>query len=160
MPTTCGHTDSKGTYCQWGGHGAHYYYTPGDKESMDRARAKADAQGAAAHASGWQGKGDRDDILDEEDEENMEDEKCPECALKALPDVKPNEDEQTYVSRCIAFETEHSPNRPADQISRMCYEKYRTATGKKSEDSLEKAVALYNEIKADFEKIKSAKPKN
>jgi hypothetical protein len=53
MPTTCGHKDSKGTYCQWGGHGAHYYYTPGDKESMERARKKADAQGAAVHSTGW-----------------------------------------------------------------------------------------------------------
>lgn len=53
MPTTCGHQDSKGTYCKWGESGAHYYYTPGDKESMERARKKADAQGAAVHSTGW-----------------------------------------------------------------------------------------------------------
>ena len=41
MPTKCGKKDSKGTYCQWGSHGAHYYYTPGDKASMEKARKKA-----------------------------------------------------------------------------------------------------------------------
>jgi len=58
MPTTCGHSDSKGTYCKWGNSGAHYYYTPGDKESMERARKKADAQGAAVHSTGWHEKGE------------------------------------------------------------------------------------------------------
>jgi len=55
MPTKCGKKDSKGTYCQWGSHGAHYYYTPGDKASMEKARKKADAQGAAAYAHGYRG---------------------------------------------------------------------------------------------------------
>lgn len=55
MPVTCGHVDSKGTYCIWGEQGAHYYYTPGDKESMERARSKATSQGRAAHAHGYRG---------------------------------------------------------------------------------------------------------
>jgi len=55
MPTKCGLHDSKGYFCRWGGHGKKYYYTKGDKDSMERARKKADAQGQAAHASGYQG---------------------------------------------------------------------------------------------------------
>lgn len=53
MPTHCGKKDSKGYYCQWGSHGAHYYYTKGNKASMAGARAKADKQGRAARASGY-----------------------------------------------------------------------------------------------------------
>lgn len=49
----------------------------------------------------------------------------------ALPKVKPGEKESTYVSRCIRFETKRSPDRPKDQIQRMCYERYREATGGK-----------------------------
>lgn len=55
MPTTCGHKDSKGYFCRWGGHGAHYYYTPGDEASKKEAKKKANAQGAAAHANGYEG---------------------------------------------------------------------------------------------------------
>ena len=47
IPTKCGQTDSKGTFCRWGGKGKKYYYTPGDKASMARARKKADKQGRA-----------------------------------------------------------------------------------------------------------------
>ena len=57
MPTRCGLRDNSGTYCQWGSQ-AKYYYTPGDKSSMERARSKADAQGRAIRASGWTGKSD------------------------------------------------------------------------------------------------------
>lgn len=56
MPVTCGHRDKKGAYCIWGKQGAHYYYTPGDKASKERARKKAAKQGAAARASGYKGK--------------------------------------------------------------------------------------------------------
>jgi len=55
MPTRCGLKDSKGYFCRWGSHGKKYYYKKGDKASMERARKKADKQGAAAHASGYQG---------------------------------------------------------------------------------------------------------
>ena len=55
MPTRCGQNDSKGYFCRWGSSGKKYYYTKGDKASMARARKKADAQGAAAHASGYRG---------------------------------------------------------------------------------------------------------
>ena len=55
MPTTCGHKDKDGFYCIWGTHGKHYHYKKGDKASMERARKKANAQGAAAHASGYSG---------------------------------------------------------------------------------------------------------
>lgn len=55
MPVTCGHKDSKGSYCIWGSHGGHYYYTPGDSESMKRAHAKAESQGRAARANGYTG---------------------------------------------------------------------------------------------------------
>jgi len=143
MPTKCGKRDSKGVYCQWGNHGAHYYYTPGDKESMERARKKADAQGAAAHASGWHG-GEGGELMGEIEE-------------KKLPDVNPNEDEQTYVSRCIAFETEHSPDRSAEQISRMCYEKYREAIGGHSPPevkSIDELSAELIELKKSLEELK------
>jgi len=55
MPTHCGQKDSKGYFCRWGSSGKKYYYKKGDKQSMARARAKADAQGRAAHASGYKG---------------------------------------------------------------------------------------------------------
>jgi len=58
MPTKCGQKDSKGTFCRWGSSGKKYYYTPGDKASMERARKKANKQGAAAHASGYEGSED------------------------------------------------------------------------------------------------------
>ena len=45
--------DSQGPYYQWGDHGKKYYYTAGDEESRKRAKDKAEAQGAAAHASGY-----------------------------------------------------------------------------------------------------------
>ena len=63
MPTKCGQKDSKGYFCRWGSSGKKYYYTKGDKKSMERARKKADKQGAAAHASGYRGS-DKSDLLD------------------------------------------------------------------------------------------------
>jgi hypothetical protein len=38
---------------QWGSSGKVYTYTPGNKASRERAKAKAGKQGAAAHASGY-----------------------------------------------------------------------------------------------------------
>lgn len=40
---------------KWGDSGKCYTYTPGNEESIERARKKAEAQGAAAHASGYEG---------------------------------------------------------------------------------------------------------
>jgi len=65
MPTTCGHRDSKGSYCRWGGHGKKYYYSPGDEASKERARKQADKQGAAAYAHGYTGKS-ADDLSEEQ----------------------------------------------------------------------------------------------
>lgn len=48
--------DSKGYFCRWGSSGKKYYYNPNDKASRERARKKANKQGAAARASGWTGK--------------------------------------------------------------------------------------------------------
>ena len=62
IPTTCGHKDSDGYYCVWGTKGKHYYYKKGDKLSMARARVKANKQGAAAHASGYEGISKSSDI--------------------------------------------------------------------------------------------------
>lgn len=55
IPTRCGLQDSNGTFCRWGESGKKYYYTPGNRASMERARSKANAQGRAAHAHGYQG---------------------------------------------------------------------------------------------------------
>lgn len=52
MPTHTGH-DSQGCFAQWGGYGKKYYYKCGDKEAENRAKAKANKQGQAAHARGY-----------------------------------------------------------------------------------------------------------
>lgn len=65
MPTKCGQKDSKGYFCRWGSQGKKYYYKKGDKASMEQARKKADAQGAAAHASGYQGSYDKEKLTEE-----------------------------------------------------------------------------------------------
>lgn len=49
-------TDSRGTYYQWGNRGAHYYYTPGNKASRDRAYNRAARQAGAAYAHGYREK--------------------------------------------------------------------------------------------------------
>jgi len=142
MPTHPCEEDGKPGW-KWGGHGKCYTYTRGDEEGSKRAHAKADAQGAAAHASGYRG-GEGGEEMGEIEE-------------KKLPDVNPNEDEQTYVSRCIAFETEHSPDRSAEQISRMCYEKYREATGGHSPPevkSIDELSAELIELKKSLEELK------
>ena len=54
MPVQRG-KDRDGPYYQWGDSGKRYHYTAGDKESRDKARAKADKQGRAARASGYRG---------------------------------------------------------------------------------------------------------
>jgi hypothetical protein len=54
MPVHTG-KDSKGCFAQWGSSGKKYYYTCGNDSARKGARAKAAKQGAAAHASGYQG---------------------------------------------------------------------------------------------------------
>ena len=49
------HHDNKGPYYQWGDHGKKYRYTPGDKDSRERAKRGATRQGQAAHAHGYRG---------------------------------------------------------------------------------------------------------
>jgi len=55
MPTHTG-SDSQGCYARWGNHGKKYYYKCGDDAARDRAKAKADKQGQAAHAGGYKNK--------------------------------------------------------------------------------------------------------
>jgi hypothetical protein len=50
MPIKRG-TDSKGPFFRYGLSGKKYYYTPGDKESRDKARNKAGKQAQAIKAS-------------------------------------------------------------------------------------------------------------
>ena len=52
MPVRTG-KDVEGCYARWGGHGAKYRYTCGDKEGEQRAKDKAGKQGQAAHANGY-----------------------------------------------------------------------------------------------------------
>lgn len=52
MPTQF-RKDKDGCYAQWGDHGKKYRYTCGNKKSKHQAKAKADRQGRAAHASGY-----------------------------------------------------------------------------------------------------------
>jgi hypothetical protein len=47
--------DSEGPYYQWGGSGKKYHYQAGDKASRDAAKEKAEKQGRAARARGYQG---------------------------------------------------------------------------------------------------------
>ena len=54
MPVQRG-KDGDGRYYRWGDSGKRYHYKPGDKESRDKARAKAEKQGRAARASGYRG---------------------------------------------------------------------------------------------------------
>jgi hypothetical protein len=51
MPTRFG-KDKTGCYARWGS-GKKYYYKCGDKSARARAKARADKQGAAAHAGGY-----------------------------------------------------------------------------------------------------------
>lgn len=55
MPVRTG-VDSKGTFAQWGSHGAKYYYKARDVRAADEAKKKAGKQGEAAYASGYKGK--------------------------------------------------------------------------------------------------------
>ena len=48
---------------KWGNSGKCYTYTPGNKQSMEAARKKAQKQGAAAHASGYRGSLDKDTYI-------------------------------------------------------------------------------------------------
>lgn len=47
--------DSTGPYYRWGDHGKKYYYTPNDKNSREKALAKAKLQERAAYANGYRG---------------------------------------------------------------------------------------------------------
>lgn len=51
MPVRLGE-DKKGAYAAWGQEGKKYYYTKGNPQSLAIAKAKANAQGRAIHASG------------------------------------------------------------------------------------------------------------
>ena len=54
MPIHDGH-DATGSYIQWGGHGAKYYYGSRTGVSREEATHKAARQAAAAHAHGYRG---------------------------------------------------------------------------------------------------------
>jgi hypothetical protein len=45
------HKDNKGSFYQWGSHGAKYYYIPGNAKSRNAAKAKATRQGIAISAN-------------------------------------------------------------------------------------------------------------
>jgi len=95
MPTKCGLKDSKGYFCRWGGHGAKYYYDPNDNASKERARAKANAQGAAAHAGGYTGKA-ADDLTGEQllqMELDLENKKSEDGDRKKVPNPDESGDE-------------------------------------------------------------------
>jgi hypothetical protein len=47
--------DGDGPYYRWGESGKKYHYEAGDKESREAAKEKAEAQGRAAHAAGYDG---------------------------------------------------------------------------------------------------------
>lgn len=47
--------DGDGPYYQWGGSGKKYHYEPGNRKSREDAKKKAERQGRAARASGYQG---------------------------------------------------------------------------------------------------------
>lgn len=52
MPVKRG-SDSKGSYYQWGNSGKKYYYKTGNRDSRERAKAKAHRQAKAIYASGY-----------------------------------------------------------------------------------------------------------
>lgn len=57
MPIEQGYEQHDGKrmgYYQWGDEGTKYYYTPGNETARKQARAKAEKQRAAAHASGYE----------------------------------------------------------------------------------------------------------
>jgi len=140
MPVTCGHKDSKGTYCIWGGHGAHYYYTPGDKASMERARKKAEAQGAAAHAHGYKGS---------EGEVNME------LIENEVPhksgSTNPNEDEPGYEEN-PGEEGDYNPQGGRDPYSGE------GVGGQMSKETLDNVSQSLDNISAWLEKLKKCLP--
>lgn len=47
--------DGDGPYYQWGDSGKKYHYEAGDDASRKKAKKKAEKQGQAAHASGYDG---------------------------------------------------------------------------------------------------------
>jgi hypothetical protein len=58
MPVQRGYTTKNGErvgYYRWGDEGTRYFYEPGDAEERELAREQAEAQRAAAYASGYDG---------------------------------------------------------------------------------------------------------
>ena len=47
--------DGEGPYYQWGKSGKKYHYEAGNKTARERAKEKAEKQGRAARASGYDG---------------------------------------------------------------------------------------------------------
>ncbi|MEZ5175145.1 MAG: hypothetical protein R2823_02950 [Acidimicrobiia bacterium] len=47
--------DKDGPYYQWGDSGKKYHYESGNQKSREAAKAKADKQGRAIRASGYEG---------------------------------------------------------------------------------------------------------
>ena len=116
MPTKCGQKDSKGYFCRWGSKGKKYYYNPNDKASRERARKKADKQGAAAHASGYQGAYNCECIEcghKLSSEKHCVDIKCPKCGgtmrradrsgvgQKALDDISDIKSILNHMKECL-----------------------------------------------------------
>lgn len=62
MPVQSCQSEGKPGY-KWGDSGACYTYTPGDESSMSRARSRAERQGRAARAGGYQGMNKQEDWL-------------------------------------------------------------------------------------------------
>ena len=54
MPVTRG-KDSNGPYYRWGKNGKKYHYESGNQSSRETAKKKAERQGKAARASGYDG---------------------------------------------------------------------------------------------------------
>jgi hypothetical protein len=91
MPTKCGLKDSEGYFCRWGGSGKKYYYDPKDNASKERARAKANEQGAAAHAGGYEGSEDK----------SIEEKKLPEVDEDKKPNPEEDEELEDEWKKCI-----------------------------------------------------------
>lgn len=139
MPTKCGKKDSKGTYCQWGSKGAHYYYTPGNKESMAKARKKADKQGAAAHASGYKG------ALDEIMKENGE--------IQSIIFKKPLFTRKTAIKWAKSHDFRYNTSRETENTIRLRQfppEKCRKAGGMKEiDEGIQVYICIKSEEKSD-----------
>jgi len=101
IPTTCGHKDSKGYFCRWGKSGAKYYYDPNDKASRERAKKKADKQGAAIQAN--KSEENDEEIIEIEITKSVKnDENCSECEqkiAKIIENSEKNEENDTKIDK-------------------------------------------------------------